>query len=615
MMLATGNENAQRDLYNTVQAMNSLMNNNSIQILGENDSYETHQYTFGGIADVYDRFMMDVAGAAETPVTKLFGRSPAGMNATGESDMQNYYDTIEEKQENELRPVYDKLLPIIMMSTFGAVPDDFDYDFNPVRRAPEDEMADLASKNTDSVTKAFQAGLISQRVALKELRQQSELTGMWTNITDEDIEKADDEVMNPDEGMGGDMFGNPEQQPPGTAGGPKGGDGGNDTPNPTKSRQEEREKVTDSFPFALDGYEKDPDPKNWRTINGSKVHLTKGKIDGGAGGKFTGKAWSGKVAHTSAKGQSKAQSIVNEMDKINGDGNQKNYLVNTVGLGESLAGEIVNLNTQMKIAKFLSGDENEAKELEAKIHQKIESALKQNEAPEPQTQQKEVKSKKVNLAQLSDKELASHITKAMKVKMPEHLNAKDPTQRLVYLAGWNGKPKVVSSQQVEKMAKEKDAVMLYRTLNSNSNQTADQIADSIRTSDVFKTAGNGEHTYGGGMYMADNLGSSKGYGYTPNPNTMGAVLNENAKMVSMDDLKGELGKKWMKEHPAAAKAMGLRIEKNMILYTNPFESWNDQDGYTMMAMMMGYNVVYNKGYGYYNILDREVLTTSQKNYY
>jgi phage-related protein (TIGR01555 family) len=225
MMLGTGNEKAQRDLYNTVQAMNTLMNNNSIQILGENDSYETHQYTFGGIADVYDRFMMDVAGAAETPVTKLFGRSPAGMNATGESDMQNYYDTIEEKQENELRPVYDKLLPIIMMSTFGAVPDDFDYDFNPVRRAPEDEMADLASKNTDSVTKAFQAGLISQKVALKELRQQSELTGMWTNIGDRDIENADDEVMRPDEGMGGDMFGNPEQQPPEPAGTSEKGEG------------------------------------------------------------------------------------------------------------------------------------------------------------------------------------------------------------------------------------------------------------------------------------------------------------------------------------------------------------------------------------------------------
>ena len=42
---------------------------------------------------------------------------------------------------------------------------------------------------------------------------------------------------------------------------------------------------------------KDPDPKNWRTSNGSKVHLTEGKIDGGAGGKFTGKEWTGKTKH------------------------------------------------------------------------------------------------------------------------------------------------------------------------------------------------------------------------------------------------------------------------------------------------------------------------------
>ena len=201
-LLATGNENAQMELYNTIQGMNAMMNNNSLQILDKDDGYETHQYTFGGIGETYDRFMMDVAGAAETPVTKLFGRSPAGMNATGESDMQNYYDTIEEKQEADLRPVYDKILPIMFISTLGGIPDDWDYEFNPIRRPRDDEMADLASKNTDSVTKAFQAGMVSQRTALKELRQQAEMTGMWSNITDEDIENADDSVMQPDEGMG-----------------------------------------------------------------------------------------------------------------------------------------------------------------------------------------------------------------------------------------------------------------------------------------------------------------------------------------------------------------------------------------------------------------------------
>ena len=194
-VLATGSEKVVQGLYNTIQAMNALMNNNSIQIIGANDGYESHQYTFGGVGEVYDRFMMDLAGAAEIPVTKLFGRSPAGMNATGESDMQNYYDTIEEKQESSLRPVYDKILPIMIMSELGAIPDDFDYEFNPVRRPSDDEMADLASKNIDSITKAFQAGIISQKIALKELRQQAELTGMFSNITDEDIEKADDEIV------------------------------------------------------------------------------------------------------------------------------------------------------------------------------------------------------------------------------------------------------------------------------------------------------------------------------------------------------------------------------------------------------------------------------------
>lgn len=198
-VFALGGNKVLENLYNTVQGMNALMNNNAIQVIGKNDSFETHQYTFSGLGEVYDRFMMDLSGAAEIPVTKLFGRSPAGMNATGESDMQNYYDTIEEKQEAQLRPVFDKILPIMLMSVFGAIPDDFDYEFNAVRRPKDDEMADLASKNIDVITKTFSAGLISQKIALKELRQQSELTGIFSNITDEDIAKADDEVISYDE--------------------------------------------------------------------------------------------------------------------------------------------------------------------------------------------------------------------------------------------------------------------------------------------------------------------------------------------------------------------------------------------------------------------------------
>lgn len=54
-------------------------------------------------------------------------------------------------------------------------------------------------------------------------------------------------------------------------------------------------------------YSKDPNPDNWRTISGAKVHLTNGKIDGGAGGKFSGKVWTGKNAKIKPENQHWAQ--------------------------------------------------------------------------------------------------------------------------------------------------------------------------------------------------------------------------------------------------------------------------------------------------------------------
>jgi phage-related protein (TIGR01555 family) len=169
-----------------------------MQIMGTKDSFETKQYTFAGLSDVYEMFMLDVSGASEIPVTRLFGRSPAGMNATGESDMQNYYDSIEEKQEAYLKPIIDDLLPILCMSEFGSIPDDLDFEFEPVRRPSEEEKKTIATQTTSAVETMFNAGIISQKIALKELRDSSRATGMWNNITDEDIEKADSEF-----GIGG----------------------------------------------------------------------------------------------------------------------------------------------------------------------------------------------------------------------------------------------------------------------------------------------------------------------------------------------------------------------------------------------------------------------------
>lgn len=193
-LLAIGNEESQKDLYNTVQAQNWLMNNMGMYLLNKEDDFQTHQYSFSGLNDIYESFMLDIAGAAEMPVTKIFGRSPQGMNATGDGDKDNYFNTIEQKQTSQLEPALDKLLPIMYVSEFGAVPDDLDYTFNPIETPSEDKLADIVDKKSSTIINAYNAGLISQKIGMKELRQLSNTTGMFTNITDEDIENADSEV-------------------------------------------------------------------------------------------------------------------------------------------------------------------------------------------------------------------------------------------------------------------------------------------------------------------------------------------------------------------------------------------------------------------------------------
>lgn len=192
-LLGASTQKAQENLYKVLQAQNQLMSNMGIYVMDKDDDFGSEQYSFGGLNDIYESFMLDIAGACEMPVTKLFGREPAGFNSTGESDLTQYYDTLEEKQETYLQPIIDKLLPIIFMSTLGAIPEDLDWEFNPCMNVNSKDLANLAQSMASPIFEAFNAGLITKEIALKELKQQNEKTGMWSNITDEDIKNAKNE--------------------------------------------------------------------------------------------------------------------------------------------------------------------------------------------------------------------------------------------------------------------------------------------------------------------------------------------------------------------------------------------------------------------------------------
>ena len=180
--MVTGSEDMQGRILNAIAQENRMRTSYGLQLLSADDSMETHSYSFSGLSDIYETFMLDMAGAAEIPATKLFGRSPQGLNSTGEADLRNYYDMIAQMQERHLRPALEKLLPVMAVSCWGYVPDDMEFVFEPVMTTSPTERAELAQKMSADVISAFQAGLLSREEAREELKSRGEDLGVYAKV-------------------------------------------------------------------------------------------------------------------------------------------------------------------------------------------------------------------------------------------------------------------------------------------------------------------------------------------------------------------------------------------------------------------------------------------------
>ena len=161
-------------------------------IMDSKDKFETHSYSFSGLSDVLAQFAQQISGASGIPLVRLFGQSPAGFS-TGDTDLANYYDNVGTLQVRRLRRPIRRLFEVLHRSEFGTpLPDDFAFEFNPLWQMSETDRATVALNTVDALNKAVEGDLMPLHVARAELRDSAKVTGIGSNISDEDIEDAKD---------------------------------------------------------------------------------------------------------------------------------------------------------------------------------------------------------------------------------------------------------------------------------------------------------------------------------------------------------------------------------------------------------------------------------------
>lgn len=131
------------------------------------ETLDRKTYTFAGLADILAAQMGVLAGVCDIPATRLLGKSPDGMNATGDGDLRNYYDNITAQQKLELSPIVDPFFDFLIRSTFGTRDPSIWYKWSPLYTLSEKESAEIEKIYAEVITAYVNSGIVRTEILSK----------------------------------------------------------------------------------------------------------------------------------------------------------------------------------------------------------------------------------------------------------------------------------------------------------------------------------------------------------------------------------------------------------------------------------------------------------------
>ncbi|WP_314282756.1 anti-CBASS protein Acb1 family protein [Haemophilus sputorum] len=177
--IAAGMEEQIAKAVSMVQLIKSSTNT---LLLDKENEYEQKELSFSGLRDLLVEFRNAVAGAADMPVTILFGQSAAGF-ASGAEDIQNYHESIHALQESRLRPVFDRLDPILCQMALGFEPADFWFEFNSLQEMSIEQKITSLNSFATATNVLIERGVLTEQQVANELKE----SGLFNSISTEDV--------------------------------------------------------------------------------------------------------------------------------------------------------------------------------------------------------------------------------------------------------------------------------------------------------------------------------------------------------------------------------------------------------------------------------------------
>ncbi len=146
-MVKTQDEGLLKSRLRLMRMMISVFGGFAADAEGENVEFPSR--TFAGVDQVANQLRDAFIGSTGIPHDRLFGESPSGLGATGESEEKNWATDVASFQQTEWKPKLKDFGRLIFLAkdgpTGGKEPEDWDYEFPSLLQQSESEIVSTRS--------------------------------------------------------------------------------------------------------------------------------------------------------------------------------------------------------------------------------------------------------------------------------------------------------------------------------------------------------------------------------------------------------------------------------------------------------------------------------------
>jgi len=159
---------AEEKIVKRIQAMYEQLSMFKIGIKDSEESYESFTKDLSNFDSLQNSYMQVVAGASDIPVSRFFGTSPKGLNASGKEELQNYYDSLSSLQDELIEEFLEKLNDNLI-EAYKINDKNFSFEFAPIRDIDPKEKADI--DNVKASTIALFIDELDPKTIIESLKQ------------------------------------------------------------------------------------------------------------------------------------------------------------------------------------------------------------------------------------------------------------------------------------------------------------------------------------------------------------------------------------------------------------------------------------------------------------